>query len=210
MLLRRTMLLASIFLLQCATGGQASPEQWMDTTVCALRRNPQQWNHKLIRVTGYVTHGYEESSLVDPACGDYSDGSLIWMEYGGQVGSGTMYFGPVSPRHRETDLVVEGLSNPLVEDEKFQKLDKMLQSRPNSRSVVVVPVTLQGRFFSGKKSKKERGSAFGGFGHFGCCSLFVIEKVNSVAESPLNAQEEERFAEAFHLPPPPPPAPYRR
>ena len=117
-----------------------------------------------------------------------------------------MYFGPVSPRQREKDLVVEGMSLPLLHDDKFKKLDGMLQSRVNSRGVIVVAATVEGHFFSGKPHREGKTVTFGGFGHFGCCSLLVIQKVTSVAQSPLSAKEEERFGEAFHLPLPLPPA----
>ena len=203
MLAKPLVLFASVFL-ACTMHAQSQSEKLEDATLCALRKSPELWNHKFVRVTAYVTHGYEESSVVDPACGDYRDGSEVWMEYGGQVGSGTMYFGPNSPRHREKELVVEGQSLPLTEDAQFRKLDGFLQS---SRGVVVVPATVQGHFFSGKPRKEGETTTFGGFGHFGCCSLFVIEEVVSVAERPLSATEEERFAEAFHLPPPAPISP---
>jgi len=176
-------------------------------TFCALRKNPKVWDHKFIRVTGYVTHGYEESSIVDPACGDYRDGSEVWMEYGGRIGSETMYFGPISPRNRENNLVVEGISLSLLNDAQLQKLDGMLQSMQYSRGVVVVRATVEGHFFSGRPSKDGNNTTFGGFGHFACCTLFVIEKVDSVSDAPLDEEEKKHFAEAFHLPPPLPPAP---
>ena len=206
MLAKPLILLTSAFLAY-SVHAQSIREKPEVVTVCALRKNPERWDHKLIRVTAYATHGYEESSIVDPACGDYRDGSEIWMEYGGQVDSDTMYFGPVSPRHREKDLVVQGRSLPLLNDAQFQKLDEMLQSTHHSRGVVVVAATVEGHFFSGKARKEGETVTFGGFGHFGCCSLFVIEKVDSVAEHSLNAKEKEHFAEAFHLPPPLPPGP---
>ena len=209
MIAKPLVLLASA-LLPCAIHTQSLSEKTEVVTLCALRKNPERWDHKLIRVTAYVTHGYEESEIVDPACGDSRDGSEVWMEYGGQIGSGTMYFGSASPRHREKDLVVEAVSLPLLNDAKFKTLDGMLQSMPHSQGVVVVAATVEGGFFSGKAHKQGESQTFGGFGHFGCCSLFVIEKVDSVAERPLDAKEKERFAEAFHLPPPLPPAPSKR
>ena len=209
MIAKPLILLASA-LLPCAIHAQSSSEKPEVVTLCALRNNPERWDHKLIRVAAYVTHGYEESSIVDPACGDYRDGSEVWMEYGGQIGSDTMYFGPASLRHREKDLIVEGVSLPLLNDATFKKLDGMLQSMSHSRGVVVVAATVEGSFFSGRPHKQGERETFGGFGHFGCCSLFVVEKVDSVAERPLDAKEKERFAEAFHLPPPLPPVPSDR
>ena len=128
------------------------------------------------------------------------------MEYGGRIGSSTMYFGRVRPRHRKNDLVVEGMSLPLLDDARFKKLDGILQSKLHSRGVVVVAASVEGHFFTGKPHREGKIATFEGFGHFGCCSLFVMEKVDHVAARPLNAAEEERFTEAFHMPPPLPPA----
>lgn len=188
--------------------GRAQDNKPTETTVCELRKNAGAWDQKSVLVKAYVTHGFEESSLVDPACGGFEDGSDIWMEYGGRVGSGTMYFGPVSPRNRTQDLVVQGVTTRLVEDSAFSSLDSILQSGAHSHGIVVFAATVQGRFFAGKEDKKS--STFRGFGHFGCCSLFVLEKVEEVAQQPLTEAEKEKFAEVFHMVPPPPPPPVHR
>lgn len=187
---------------------QQLTEQPTEITVCALQKEPQKWNHKLVRVSGYATHGYEESSLVDPKCNGYVEGTPIWMEYGGRVGTGTIYFGSgANTRPRAKQLTVDRVPVPLVEDANFKQLDRLLQSHPNTRDVAIVPVTVQGHFFAGVKRNGEYGR---GYGHFGCCTLFVIEKVEYVAEHPLSLKEVEKFAEAFHLPPPAPPMPADR
>ena len=148
--------------LACALHTQSLSEKPEAVTFCALRRTPDLWDHKFISVTGCLTHGYEESSIVDPGCGDYHDDSEIWMEYGGQIGSDTMYFGPASPRHRENDLIVQGVSLPLLNDAQFRKLDGILQSKPHSRGVVVVHATVEGHFFSGTARKEGINVTFGG------------------------------------------------
>ena len=98
-MLAKPLILIASASLAYSVHAQSLSEKPEVVTVCALRKDPGRWDHKFVRVAGYATHGYEESSIVDPACGDYRDGSDIWMEYGGQVGSDTMYFGPVRPRH---------------------------------------------------------------------------------------------------------------
>ncbi len=176
-----------------------------DTSICALRANPKSWNQRLVRVSGYATHGYEESSFVDPNCGGYNNGREIWMEYGGLVGTDTMYFGArASSRVRKKDLTVEGFQIPLRSDESFRRLDAILQSRPHERGVVVVGATVEGRFFAGKEPSSNDALSLGGYGHFGCCSLLAIQSVQEVANKPLGSLEMKRFSEAF---PPPPPLP---
>jgi hypothetical protein len=43
-----------------------------------------------------------------------------------------------------------------------------------------VHATLVGRFFSGELIHAPGGTHWGGYGHFGCCSLFAIQQVLSV------------------------------
>ncbi len=202
-LLRRSLIFIPALLFSWPARGQVSGDKPTDTTVCALRRNPEAWDRRLVRLTGYATHGYEESSVVDPACGKDSDGSPLWMDYGGRIGSATMYFGGDHHRHRKSGITVEGISIPLIKDDGFQRLDRILQGRSNSTGIVAIATTVEGRFFWGRGYDSPAES----FGHFGCCSLFVITKVDAVADRPLTAKEERKAAETFHLPPPLPPPP---
>jgi len=199
-------LLASLYpaLLRC----QQRAERPIETSICVLQKEPQAWNHKLVRVNGYATHGYEESSLVDPTCNSYVQGTPIWMEYGGLFSTGTTYFGGgANTRLRAKPLSVEGILLPLADDANFKQLDSILQSPPDTRGVTIVRVTVQGHFFAGVEHKGEHDR---GYGHFGCCTLFVIEKVDQVAEHELNPKEVEKLSAAFHLPPPAPPIPKGR
>lgn len=141
---------------------------------CDLKKNPLAYNHKLIEVTGFVSHGFENFTLFEPACSSYPE---VWLEYGGTAASGTMYCcGPTSARSRPRKLVVENIPIELVADERFKQFDKLVQRQPDS----VVRATIVGRFFAGKEMKYQSGTFYGGFGHMGCCSLLAIQQVLSV------------------------------
>lgn len=99
------------------------------------------------------------------------------MEYGGTAGTGTMFCCPGSPdRSRPKPLKVEGLAIPLVANDRFREFDRLLHIPPDS----IVHATLIGRFFAGKKETFKGSTLWGGYGHLGCCSLFVVEQVISV------------------------------
>jgi hypothetical protein len=151
-----------------------SDEEPIKIDVCKLKSDPAAYNHKLVQVTGFISHGFEDFTLFDPTCPPWL---AIWLEYGGTAASGTMYCcGVTAARNRPKQLVVENISISLVDDERFREFDKLIQRRPDS----VVHATLVGRFFSGKQIQYPRGVSWGGYGHMGCCSLLVIQQVISV------------------------------
>jgi hypothetical protein len=151
-------------------GGQ-QPER---ITVCQLKADPAKYNHKLLEVTGFISHGFEDFELFDPDCPTWPG---VWLEYGGTNKSGTMYCcGVTAERTRPKQVIVEKIPIPLVVDEPFRELDKLIQRRPDS----VVHATVAGRFFSGEEVEYPGGKSWSGYGHMGCCTLFMIQQVLSV------------------------------
>jgi hypothetical protein len=144
--------------------------------VCDLKADPAEYNHKLIEVTGFVSHGFEDFGLFDPTCPSWP---YVWLEYGGKNKSGTMYCCGVSAdRSRSKELAVEGIEVPLTTDEHFDAFDTLIHNPPDT----VVRATLVGRFFAGKKTRFPSGQeGWRGYGHMGCCSLLAIQQVISVS-----------------------------
>src|ERR1700744_4250939 len=58
------------------------------TSVCQLKKDPTAYNHKLVEVTGFVTHAARNFTVYDPTCPTWP---AIWLEYGGSINSGTVY-----------------------------------------------------------------------------------------------------------------------
>lgn len=168
--------LAAALLVCCLAGAAAPPRRTPEkVTVCRLLEDPGAYNHKLVEVTGFVSHGFEDFGLSDPTC--ESRGSGIWLEYGGTASSNTMYCCGVTASHtRPKPLVVENVPVTLLDDEPFRRFDKMIQ-RPQGS---VVHATVVGRFFAGEQRQWPAGTFWGGYGHMGCCSLLAIQQVVSV------------------------------
>jgi len=159
---------------QNSTQSTEIPEE---ITICQLSQDPGKYNRKLVKVSGFLSHGFEESGLFDSTCDSrYS----IWFEYGGSETTGTMYCcGVTAERKRPQPIVVEGFEIPLVVDDNFRNLDKGLNEPTRSDSIV--HATVIGRFFSGEKTTVADGrTAWLGYGHLGCCSLMVIQQVVQV------------------------------
>ncbi len=141
-----------------------------NATVCEISKQPAAWNHVRVRVTGVAEYGFENFVLTDPACP--ATEQSIWLTFGGRTTSGAIYCCPGEGEPRRSEpLVIDGLKLPLVEDQTFRRFTAQLRKGSSAEQ----RVTVVGTFFSGHKDS-ERGT-WGGFGHFGCCSLLVIEQV---------------------------------
>jgi hypothetical protein len=156
---------------------ETSMEEVVSVSACAIFSDPASYNHKLVKVTGTVSHGFESFFLSDQACAQFGD--AIWLEYGGKQGSGTVFAGgPSSDRKRPSTLIVEGISTSIVDDAQFERLDALIRSK---RSVTAT-ATIVGRYFSGELEKNNITAHpfWDGYGHLYGYSLLVIQKVESV------------------------------
>jgi len=63
-----------------------------EVTYCELSRDPAAYNHEVVRLTAFVTHGFEDFHVVEPNCPtqDFS----VWLMYGGKAESNTIYCCP--------------------------------------------------------------------------------------------------------------------
>ena len=67
-----------------ATTGQVPAEKPLKVRVCALQADPPAYNHKLIQVSGVVSHGFERFTLSDARCAQRS-GAWLEIQSGGDV-----------------------------------------------------------------------------------------------------------------------------
>jgi hypothetical protein len=152
-------------------------------TVCQLLADPAAWNHKLVQVTGFASHGFEDSGFSDPKCEIHSMG--LWMTYGGHKLTQTPSTVNEIGADRTKSLVVERIPIPLKEDATFTRFDTLLHQLDSTGHFgATVHATVIARFFSGKLEHYPGGDYWSGYGHLGCCSLFVIQQVISVEEPP--------------------------
>jgi hypothetical protein len=153
-------------------------EEAVKATLCQLKNDPPAYNHKLIEVTGFVSHGFEDFTLFDPNCPAWP---AVWLEYGGTLKSDTIYCcGATSGRHRPKDLVIDDIPISLVRDRQFEDFDKAIQPpfRPGQHGSIE-HATLVGRFFAGQLIGYPKAKEWGGYGHMGCCTLLAIQEVKN-------------------------------
>jgi hypothetical protein len=160
-----------------AVFGQAAlcQEQAHKVSLCQIEGDPSSFNHKLLEITAVVSHDFEDFTLSDPKCPSHQ-GASVWLEYGGKTKAGTVYCCGVSPdQHRSKQLLVENIAIPLMEDDQFRAFDGLIQRK----GATIALATLVGRFFAGQQSHSLEGNFWGGYGHLGCSSLFVIQRIES-------------------------------
>ncbi|HMG02565.1 MAG TPA: hypothetical protein VK596_05495 [Edaphobacter sp.] len=172
--LRRSLLCAIIVVFTVTI---ARAEEPVKTSICQLKKDPPAWDHKLVEVTGFVTHASRNFTIFDPTCPSFP---AIWLEYGGTVTTGTVNCcKTIEERRRSQELVIDGIPIPLTVNQPFQDFDKAIQPpfRPG-QSGAVGHATLIGRFFAGQQMEdSDNGKYWGGYGSMGCCSLLAIQEV---------------------------------
>jgi len=165
------------------TGGSAAltgPFPVIDARVCSVSADPDAWNHKRIRLSGIVTKEFESFTITDPGCPQTEDAVGIWLTLGGRTSPGVIYCCPgEGQRDRAQAVTVNGITVPLIKDAMLAQFVRLLRGNETFSG----RATLVGRFFAGQRA--DRDLNWRGYGHFGCCTLFVIERVEALA--PLSA-----------------------
>jgi hypothetical protein len=156
------------------TAAQTHPDIPL-VSFCSLAANPDFFNHRLIQISGFVSHGFEDFAFSDPDCEPAEDKFSLWLMFGGKTQSGTIYCcpGEAVKKKRKEELTVEGIAVPLQEDKEFREFNSLL----NKEGDTTIRATVIGRFFAGEKRAAAGSDIRGGFGHFGCCSLLVIQRI---------------------------------
>ncbi len=78
----RLFLFPCCFLVVTPAFGQAQPVQ--EVSLCQLRQNAREFDHKLVKVRGTVDFEFEDFTLYDPQCKD-AKATPVWLTFGGDV-----------------------------------------------------------------------------------------------------------------------------
>lgn len=144
----------------------------VNATVCQLESSPKDYDRKQVRVDAYLSARFEGLSLGDPSCAD--------EDYSNQPHSDV---GPHSIWWEYADGAAhEGVTGylPLEDNGPLHHLMELLYQRDGQMPRAV----LIGTFYEAKPPEPQTPehplSFLRGFGHGGCCHLFVISRVESV------------------------------
>lgn len=151
-------------------------------TPCELAANAADLDNQSVMVRGELHIEFEDSSFVRDCNAKWLQ---IWVTFAGDVETPVIYCCGPHERPPNSTLRINGIELQLKKDDKFQTFWRLLNEERAFTPTGVrcffncyvnrVTATFKGHFFFGEKS------GLRGYGHMGCCSLFVIEEVSDVS-----------------------------
>lgn len=113
--------------------------------------NPAKFNHKVIRVEGLVSHGFEDFQISNPECPRF--GFSVWLTYGDKLLSNTMYCcaGEGASSNRSEPLQIDSITLSLRQDGQFKTFYSLLKESQDTTA----KATLVGHFFAGAETRRE-------------------------------------------------------
>jgi hypothetical protein len=154
--------------------GQTPTQPLQTVSVCDVLKDPKAFSGKNIRIHGEISSEFEDFTIYDRACGGRS-WTPVWLMFGGDVDCPTPSTWNDVNRPKGQNVKFGGLEYSLIKDGGFQKFYAAITTRKNKKSVYQVTATLEGTFFAGDTEKP-----LGGYGHLGCCHLFIIHQISRV------------------------------
>ena len=73
-----------------------------NVSVCDLKNDPAKYNHASVKISGYFSRGFEDSTLYDPVCNSQQ---WIWVELAGKRSVGVMYCCGFTPKKERRSRV---------------------------------------------------------------------------------------------------------
>lgn len=155
-------------------------EQPVVVSVCQLLKSPRSFDKKRVVVHGSVSLAFEDFTLRSPDCPEEIG---IWLLYGGDAETPTIYCCGNHERTPGVNIRVEGITIPLVRDAVLNDFHRRLTANRHYSAdgaschdcyFYKLSATLVGRFFAGYPDSE---SLMPGYGHLGCCRLLAIEQV---------------------------------
>jgi len=162
--------------------GQTPPSEAPQiVSLCEILKDPKAFDGRTVQFRGAISSEFEDFTVYDASCPSHY-GSDVWLMFGGDVDCPTPSTANDVGRVPGTDVEFQGKKYSLVKDDEFRAFHKFITTRKNRKSVYQVTATLEGTFFAGRTEKVARGQvSLPGYGHMGCCRLFIIHRVSEVS-----------------------------
>lgn len=176
----------------------------LEVSPCLLESDPGAYHHKLVRVRSGMNFGFENFTLSGKGCGKTVEFSNVWLEFGGDIGAQTIYCCGDHSRTPQTEIKIDGYVIPLEKNQELSEFLRLLnaarEKAPNGGPCYDcyyyrVTASLVGRFFAGGWPNEKQSTPLpkAGYGHLGCCSLLVIERVSDVSAERTEIPDNARF-----------------
>ena len=174
---------------QCAFAQAAAPIEPVAVSPCELVQAPENFNGRRVRVRAGVNLAFESFSLDLDECGFDDSIRGVWLEYGGDQETATVYCCGDHSKRPGLPTEVAGHRVELVRDAALDlfigRLDARRLRQPGgercwdrSCHFYDVTATITGRFAAAPAGEEQQ---LGGYGHLGCCHQLTIEQVSDVS-----------------------------
>ena len=175
--------------------------QAIDTTACAVLKNPASFDEKTVRIKGTVVAGFDQFVVYDGDCGEEVNG--IWLAYppGAKAKSGPATIVELEPAHNFAGKVAPEArpAVPLTRDKEFKQFDMLLSQRHDQNGGVClgcpryrVQATLVGRLDAVATAGVQRDASgkivgLDGFGNLNDYpARLILESVADVTPEEIN------------------------
>jgi hypothetical protein len=156
-----------------AANAQSGP---LDTTICEINKNPAAYSGKTLRIRGFVSSGFEDFTFHSKEC---DRGPSIWLMYADDEPE--IKYWTRTPGPGSKTILYQGESYPILKDKSYQNFSQSTQASENGKPTYQVTATLSGVFFAQTSRRFPSGQLLPeGYGHEGCCHLFIITAVSEV------------------------------
>jgi hypothetical protein len=189
----RRILMLSMLAMTCACGAEA---QAVQTTVCAVLKDPASFNGKIVTMKGTAAAGFDEFILKDEDCG--LPVNAIWLDYppGSKAKAGPIALVVLQPAKNFAGTYTAATRTPvtLTKDKDFKQFDSLLaQTHAKDPGTCLgcaryeVTATITGRLDGVADATLRRDDAgkiigLGGFGNLNAYpARLVIQQVTGVA-----------------------------
>jgi len=182
--------------------------QAVDTTVCAVLKNPKSFDGKIVRIKGTVAAGFDQFIIKDADCG--AQVNAIWLSYpqGAKGKAGPLAVLEVQPAHNFSGSFTPVTRTPvsLEKNKDFKQFDSMLAQAHNKGAGMClgctryeVTATLVGRLDGVADALLKRDAAgkivgFGGFGNLnGYPARLVLQSVSDVSPKEVDFSSSDNI-----------------
>lgn len=183
-----------IVVVSCLTVPASLSAQIVDTTVCAILRNPQSFDGKVVRVRGVVVAGFGQFAVKGAACNQAVN--AIWLDYPegtkGKAGPAAFLRLQLGKNSSALTPIVSRVPVKLEKNKDFKKFDNILSTQVKTKGMCLgcvkysVMATLVGRLDGTKSTGLIRDSGgrvigIGGFGNLNRYSArLVLQSVSEI------------------------------
>lgn len=186
-----------ILLFPAFTPAQSTPTAVpISVSLCDLLKTPQVYNGKQIQIHGKINLEFEDFSIYDSSCNTWPG---IWLMFGGDVSTPTKSTVNDNSRLPGRNIKVDGVEYGIVKDQNLNDFSKGILARQDRKTLNRVTATLTGTFLAGRASQQsDRFPNKPGYGHLGCCYLFIIQQVLAVETKPIADDAKEKWSTLQH------------